>query len=155
MYCSKCGIELKENSYFCSSCGFSLQKKDLKDENKSIIEQFIGVLKLSLKWSGRFSRRQYVTFWVGFAIFNFFIALLIILTGLDVWLDSTEWAGIVALTWMAIMAIFSYSAAIRRFHDLDLSGWYVLFMFIPIVYLIVFVKLMVEKGKEAGETRWG
>ncbi|MCK4797995.1 MAG: tetratricopeptide repeat protein [Spirochaetes bacterium] len=156
IFCQKCGAELKEDpSNFCSYCAFSLQNATIRDEKKGIIGQFFESFKLSLNWSGRFSRRQFAIFYVGFNLINVFIAFLIGLTGFDVWVDSIGWGGIVGLTWVVIFVIFIYSAAIRRFHDLDKSGWYVLLSFIPLVNIIVLIDLLTEKGKEIGETRWG
>lgn len=160
MYCSKCGIESNEDSNFCNSCGFSLQNIEnitVKGENKGVIEQFIEVLKrtLSLDWSGRFSRREFAILWVGVMLVNFFILVVITLSGFDLWLESAELAEIAVILWLIASAIILYSAAIRRFHDLNESGWNVLLLIIPIIYVLTFIYLLVKKGKEIGGTRWG
>ncbi len=160
IYCSKCGIESNEDSNFCNSCGFSLQNIEniaVKGENKGVIEQFIEVFKrtLSSDWSGRFSRREFAILWVGVMLVDFLIMVFIILSGFDLWLESVDLAGIAGILWFITSAIILYSAAIRRFHDLNESGWNVLLLIIPIISFLTFIYLLVKKGKEIGGTRWG
>ncbi len=163
MYCQKCGAELKEDSNFCGSCGFSQQEAIVKEEKKGIIGQFLELFKLSFNWSGRFSRRQFVTYNVGIFFIVFSITLLIVLTGLHVQFGSTVWVDVVLLTLVAIGQISNSIAVIRRLHDLDKSGWYFLLIYIPIVlgvlflifFYVCYIYLLVKKGKEIGETRWG
>lgn len=152
-------IPEKEDANFCGSCGFSQQEAIVKEENKGIIGQFLELFKLSFNWSGRFSRRQFITYNVGIFFIVFFNSLLIVLTGLHVQIGSTEWY--VLLTLAAIGQISNSIAVIRRLHDLDISGWYYLLIHIWIVldvliiFFVCYIYLLVKKGKEIGETRWG
>ena len=50
--------------------------------------------------------------------------------------------------------ILGISAAVRRLHDTDHSGWYLLLLLIPIIGWIWLVVLYVIKGTE-GENRFG
>jgi LPXTG-motif cell wall-anchored protein len=155
MFCQKCGAELKEDSNFCSSCGSSLQNATVREEKTGLIKHFWDLVKLSFKWSGRFSRKEFITLWLGGVLISFLIIVVVILIGFDIWLESVGLDEIVIIMSFLIFAIMNYSAAIRRFHDMDKSGWYVLLMFIPLVWFFVFVYLLFEKGKDAGGTRWG
>lgn len=151
MYCSKCGAELKEDSKFCSSCGFSLQKAIIREEKKGIVGQFIEAVKLSFIWSGRFSRRQFILILFGGILMEFLIGILLWFLGWDEDLIF-KFVDLIVLIFFVVFV----GAAIRRFHDIDKSGWYVLLLFIPLVGFVVFVlDLILEQGKEIGKTRWG
>ncbi len=151
-FCQKCGAELKEDSNFCSSCGFSLQNATVQEEKTGLIKHFWGLVKLSFVWSGRFSRREFATLYLGGALISFFIVVIII--EFNIWLESVVLLGIEIII-MLIWAIMAYNAAIRRFHDMNKSGWHVLLLFIPLINLYFIICLFFEKGKEIGETRWG
>lgn len=158
MYCSKCGSELKEDSIFCSSCGFSLQKEVRTEEKRGLIGQYFDAIMLSLKWSGRFSRRQLAIILIGnfcSSILLFFI-LGILMGSLGIIdLESEPLFIIISFIWYIGIIIINIGANVRRFHDLDKSGWNFLFLIIPIINLFFIWILLVEKGKEIGETRWG
>jgi uncharacterized membrane protein YhaH (DUF805 family) len=50
-------------------------------------------------------------------------------------------------------AIPNWAASVRRLHDTDKSGWWVLISIIPILGLIIFFLLMVDGSK--GKNRFG
>jgi len=124
-----------------------------KEEKKGIIGPFFEILTLSFNWSGRFSRRQFIIQNIGlFFIFGSLSLFLDLTIGSPQHGSSEEvvaWA-LASLFWISISI-----AAIRRFHDIDKSGWYVLLMFIPLVNLLVLAELLFTQGKEIGKTRWG
>lgn len=129
-----------------------------KEEKKGTITQFLELFKLSFNWSGRFSRRQFITYNVGIFFIVLSIILLIMLTGLHVNSGTTEMYGL--LTLAVIGQISNSIAVIRRLHDLDKSGWYYLLMYTPIVlnvlivFYVCYIYLLAKKGKEIGETQW-
>ncbi|MEP7007238.1 MAG: DUF805 domain-containing protein [Sphingomonas bacterium] len=61
--------------------------------------------------------------------------------------------GLVAIGWLAII-IPSLAVQVRRFHDQDLSGWFVLLGFIPYVGGIVIIVFMCLPGTK-GDNRYG
>ena len=46
------------------------------------------------------------------------------------------------------------AVTVRRLHDIDRSGWWVLIVFIPVIGLLVLIYWMVQPGTE-GENRFG
>ena len=116
----------------------------------------IELVKSTTKWDGRFDRRQYVTIFVGMFLISIVIGSL-----LGVAQDATKPGGfmdvslaMVLLVWYIVCFIVGVGAAVRRFHDLDLSGWYVLLLVIPLVGFLTFLYLVFKPSKVV-KTRWG
>lgn len=118
-------------------------------------------LKRYADFQGRSRRLEY---WM-FALFIFLVAIawsivFAILGGLSGYESGTGigtlplvWIVVAVLAYLAIL-IPSIAVQVRRFHDRDMSGWFVLLNFIPYVGgLIVFV-FMVLPGT-VGENRFG
>ncbi len=129
----------------------------MREEKKGVIGQFLELVKLSFKWSGRFSRREYAIIWLGiicsFILFYFVLGILIGLGMND--LESESSMKVIDSVWSIGFIIIIVGAIVRRFHDMDKSGWYVLLLFIPIISLYYFICLFFGIGKEIGKTRWG
>ncbi|MBF9057568.1 DUF805 domain-containing protein [Rhodobacterales bacterium HKCCSP123] len=53
-----------------------------------------------------------------------------------------------------IMIIPSIAVAVRRLHDLDMSGWWYLLVFIPFVGALVLIYFFVQRGT-VGPNRFG
>lgn len=118
-------------------------------------------LKRYADFQGRSRRLEY---WM-FALFIFLVtmawgAVFAVLGGLSGY-ENGGGLGTLAIVW-ALVALVAYLAIlvpsiavqVRRFHDRDMSGWFVLLNFIPYVGgLIVFV-FMVLPGT-VGENRFG
>ena len=54
----------------------------------------------------------------------------------------------------ALMAIPTLAVEVRRFHDLSLSGWYVLLNLIPVLGRLIVLLFMMRKGT-TGPNRFG
>lgn len=52
------------------------------------------------------------------------------------------------------LGVIQWSQIVRRLHDLDSSGWYFVFMFVPILNLVLFCLLFFAKGTR-GENKYG
>ena len=68
--------------------------------------------------------------------------------------DFGFFLGIVLLIALIILAGSIFCLAIRRLHDLDKSGWWVLLSFVPIINFVLGLYLMFKKGME-GNNRFG
>lgn len=131
-----------------------------------MIEQFIELVKSTTKWSGRFDRRQYVIVFFGInlmgMVIEFSMVVSIYLVTMYVvkpggFMDLLFFVGamVLMMVWLVVAVIVSVGAGVRRFHDLDLSGWHFLLLLIPLINFLTFLYLVFESGKEVGETRWG
>jgi len=61
-----------------------------------------------------------------------------------------------ALIYLYTLAVFmpSLGVAVRRLHDIDRSGWWVLISLVPIIGPIILIVLAATKGT-SGENRFG
>ena len=48
-----------------------------------------------------------------------------------------------------VMAVLGWILSIRRFHDIDASGWWSLTLIVPLVNLITFLVLLFKRGDES------
>jgi|LGVF01.1.fsa_nt_gb uncharacterized membrane protein YhaH (DUF805 family) len=120
-------------------------------------EQFIELVKSSTKWSGRFNRQQFATVYFGMFLIGIVAVFLMAVAPVSVEPDGFMdlLLAMLFLAWYAVFIIVGVGAEIRRFHDLDLSGWHILLLIIPVVNFLIFLYLVFGPGKEVGETRWG
>jgi len=120
------------------------------------MEWMLMPLKRYADFSGRSQRKEYWMFFLGYMIVLVVLALLAGATGgLD---DSGSGVGVIFLGILVlfVLAILipSLAVQVRRFHDQDKSGWFVLLGFIPYVGgLIVLVFMCLEGTK--GPNRFG
>ena len=104
---------------------------------KDILHWYFGVWRNYAVFSGRVGREE---FW-SFVLVSLVVFLLSLLLSL----------GIIYIIAVIIPTI---AVAVRRLHDTDRSGWWILLSFIPIVGWIIVGVRLVEKGN-AGENRFG
>jgi len=106
---------------------------------------YIEVLKKYAVFSGRASRTEY---WM-FFLFNIIIAfVLAIIEGL---IGSP---GVVGLLYGLAVLIPGIAVAVRRLHDTDRTGWWLLIGFVPLVGLIVLIVFLVLPSME-GDNQYG
>jgi len=100
-------------------------------------------------FSGRAARSEY-WFWTLFLFLVYIVAEII-----DVALISAG-SGIAVVTLLAILALAlpSIAVTVRRLHDLDRSGWWILLGFIPLVGGIILLIWYCSKGSD-GSNQYG
>lgn len=118
-------------------------------------------LKRYADFQGRSRRLEY---WM-FALFIFLVAIawgvvFAVLGGLSGYESgtgigtlATVWIFVAGVAYLAIL-VPSIAVQVRRFHDRDMSGWFVLLNFIPYVGGLVVFVFMVLPGT-VGENRFG
>jgi len=106
---------------------------------------FVAVLKKYAVFSGRARRKEY---WM-FTLIYILIAVVVGL--LDGMLGS---AGILGGVLGLALLVPSIAVTVRRLHDTDRSGWWVLIAFVPFVGWLVLLVFMVLAGTP-GSNQYG
>jgi uncharacterized membrane protein YhaH (DUF805 family) len=99
-----------------------------------------------VNFSGRAPRSEY-WYWTLFAILLVLAAFLI-----DVSIGREQ--GILTVIAELIIALPGLAVSVRRLHDLDKSGWFVLLAFVPLVGSIILLIWFCMRGT-AGSNRFG
>lgn len=106
---------------------------------------YLDVLKKYAVFSGRARRKEY---WM-FCLFNLIIGFVIGFIG--AFIDGN---GIIALAYNLAILLPSIAVSVRRLHDTDRSGWWMLIGLIPIVGPLVLIFFMIQEGT-ASANRFG
>ncbi|MHC4458274.1 MAG: DUF805 domain-containing protein [Planctomycetota bacterium] len=106
---------------------------------------YLEVLKKYAVFSGRARRKEY---WM-FFLFNIIIAFVL---GLIEGLVGSQ--GIVAMLYFLAVLIPGIAVSVRRLHDTDRSGWWLLIGLIPLIGAIVLLVFLVQDSKP-GENQYG
>jgi len=109
---------------------------------------YFAVLKKYAEFSGRAQRMEY---WM-FVLFNTLILIALgIIEG-----AAGAGAGMGPLSLLYSLAVFlpGIAVSVRRLHDTDRSGWWVLISLVPIIGLIAIIILMALDGTP-GDNRFG
>lgn len=112
---------------------------------------YLDVIKKYAVFSGRARRKEY---WM-FFLFNMLFAFTtgIIDRALGISFDGTWYGPFYTLYALAVL-IPSLAVAVRRLHDVNKSGWYLLINLIPIIgWIIVLIKLCTDSTP--GENPYG
>ena len=113
---------------------------------------FLMALKNYVGFSGRSRRSEYWSFTL------FYLVLAIVLSVLDgiVFGGSVDGKGTPVLSGLFMLAMLlpSIAVGIRRLHDTDRSGWWLLIGLVPLVGFIVLIVFFVQDSKP-GDNRFG
>lgn len=112
-----------------------IQGKQKGDE----MNWYMAVLKKYAEFNGRARRKEY---WM-FALMNFLITILIGIVG--ALLGKTGGLISVSLTSLYSLFIFipSIAVTVRRLHDTNKSGWWILISFVPFIGALVLLIFMI------------
>jgi uncharacterized membrane protein YhaH (DUF805 family) len=107
------------------------------------VNSFIECMKRYAVFSGRTSRKVYWSF--------FFVYLLIsiVASALDAIIgkfDMKSGVGPISGIFYLVTFLPSLGAAIRRLHDTNRRGWWVLVLVVPLIGLIVYIVLLARAG---------
>ncbi|HDQ44610.1 MAG TPA: DUF805 domain-containing protein [bacterium] len=113
---------------------------------------YIGVLKKYTVFTGRARRKEY---WM-FFLFNFIISFVLSYVDRAAGLAGTAMGGVGVLGGLYALFILipGIAVSVRRLHDTDRSGWWLLIAFIPVAGAIVLLVFMVLEGQK-GNNRYG
>ena len=106
---------------------------------------YLAVLKKYAVFTGRASRTEY---WM-FFLFNLIIAIAIgIIEGL------VGSPGVIGMIYSLAVLIPGIAVGVRRLHDTDRTGWWLLISLVPLIGLIVLIVFFVQASTE-GENQYG
>jgi uncharacterized membrane protein YhaH (DUF805 family) len=111
----------------------------------------IAVKQKYADFSGRARRSEYWYFLL------FYMLILIALSVVDVvlgWFSSDAGVGVLSGIYTLALLIPSLSVSVRRLHDTDRSGWWLLIGLLPLIGGIVLLVFFVQDS-QAGANRFG
>jgi len=112
---------------------------------------YIAVLKKYVVFSGRAGRPE---FW-WFFLFNLIVSIVLVTIDLQLGLLVAGGAGGMLSTVYSLATLLpSLGVSVRRLHDTDRSGWWLLIGLVPLIGLIVLLVFFIMAGTP-GENRHG
>ena len=145
MKCPYCKEDIQQDAIKCKHCGSSLTNSNNTTE-KLELKDFL------FSFQGRITRSSY---WLKYFLPYFGISMLTVI--LDVILGTyNEASGIGALSGIFLLiAIWpSIAVGVKRCHDRNRSGWFLLLSLIPFVNIWVIIELGFLKGTN-GSNQYG
>jgi uncharacterized membrane protein YhaH (DUF805 family) len=112
---------------------------------------YIGVLQQYAVFNGRATRSEY---WY-FVLFNLLITIgLSIIDSLTGSFSLETGIGILGGIYALAVLIPSIAVAVRRLHDANRTGWWLLISFIPLIGLIVLI-IFLTTDSQTGSNQYG
>lgn len=112
---------------------------------------FLIALKKYATFSGR-SRRSEFWYFVLFYLIIYFV--LAVVDGFTGTFDAKSGMGLLSALFALALIIPNLSVTVRRLHDTNRSGWWVLLSFVPLIGQIALLVFLAQNG-HAGENRFG
>lgn len=113
----------------------------LRDEYKKVMELNLNYFK----FEGRASRKQY---WM-FLLFCFLFVAIINILGMFIPLNALF--SFIILVFGFVTLLPTISLAVRRLHDIDLSGWWAVFALIPYIGWLILIPLSIKGDTKANK----
>ena len=114
------------------------------------MNQFLDVFKKTFVFSGRSRRKEYWLFALDVFIISVVLTIIEMMAGLEIAPD----VGLLSTIFSLIIFIPSLSVAVRRFHDIGRSGWWLLLVLIPVLgWIALFVFTLLDS--QSGSNEYG
>jgi uncharacterized membrane protein YhaH (DUF805 family) len=117
------------------------------------MQYYINAIKNYAICSGRARRKEYWMFVLFNVIFSFIASLIDKFAGLNIMVDGGS-IGIISLIYSLFILIPSLSLMVRRLHDTDMAGGWILIGLIPMIGWILLIVFYCTAGT-IGENRFG
>lgn len=112
---------------------------------------YFEVLKKYAVFGGRARRKEY---WY-FALFNIIVSIILgVIDGVTGSFSPEAGIGLLGGIYSLAVLIPAIAVSVRRLHDTDRSGWWLLIALIPIIGAIVLLVFMVQDSKP-GQNQFG
>lgn len=108
---------------------------------------FLAVLRQYATFKGRARRKEY---WMFVLCYVALYLALIIVDGLTGTFDMGTERGLLSGLFLVATLLPSVAVAVRRLHDTDRSGWWLLLSLVPIVGQIGLLYFLIQEGDEGG-----
>lgn len=114
------------------------------------MDWYLKVLKNYVGFAGRARRKEY---WM-FTLFSLIVAVVLaIIDGMGGFMTESG-MGMLGLLYSLAVLLPSIAVSVRRLHDIDKSGWWLLLILIPLIGAIVLLVFAVMEGTR-GDNRFG
>jgi uncharacterized membrane protein YhaH (DUF805 family) len=118
---------------------------------ENIKRYFIDTLKNKYAdFNGKATRSEYwyyVLFYILFSIALAFVDTLVLNPMLGMTTQEASQGGMLQMIFSLGLLIPSIAIAVRRFHDISMSGWWILIGLIPILGFLALIYFFVQKSK--------
>jgi uncharacterized membrane protein YhaH (DUF805 family) len=122
-----------------------------RETEENEMNWYLDALKKYAVFGGRARRKEY---WY-FALFNLIITFLFgIIDGVTGSFSTEAGIGLLGGIYMLAVLIPAIAVSVRRLHDTDRSGWWLLIGLIPLIGFIVLLVFMVQDSKP-GQNQFG
>ncbi len=112
---------------------------------------YLEVLKKYAVFNGRARRKEY---WY-FFLFNIIISIVLaVIDGVTGSFSPEAGMGLLGGIYMLAVLIPGIAVSVRRLHDTERSGWWILIGLIPLIGAIVLIVFMVQDSKP-GQNQYG
>lgn len=111
------------------------------------MDWYLNVLKKYAVFSGRAQRKEY---WF-FVLFNVIIAFVLGIIDGIAGLTGAGGFGLLGTLYSLAVLVPSLAVSVRRLHDTDRSGWWLLVGLVPILGAIVLLVFFVQDSKPANQ----
>jgi uncharacterized membrane protein YhaH (DUF805 family) len=112
---------------------------------------FLLALKKYAMFSGRSQRAEY---WYFTLFYTLIVLALSFVDGLTGAFSEAYGVGLLSGLFMLAMLLPSLAVTVRRLHDTDRTGWWVLILLAPLIGVIVLIVFLVLDGT-SGDNRYG
>ena len=111
---------------------------------------YFEVLKKYFRFRGRASREEY---WY-FTLFHVMITAILTLVDLFLLGSSERGIGLLSLAYTILVFLPGITVSVRRLHDTNRSGWWLLISFIPLLGALLLLYWYIGEGTP-GENQYG
>ena len=159
MDCAACGKDTPDDSRFCGTCGVSLSVSTASGIGTAAsglprvsFPQAVSLgFKNYFKFSGRATRAEY-WWWILFTVLSAIgLAVVDTITGT---MGMFGDAGLLGFLFELAIIVPSFALGVRRLHDINRTGWWLLLWFVLLIGWIVLILWAIERG-DKGANKYG
>lgn len=113
------------------------------------MNHYINVLKKYATFSGRATRSEYWYFVLIYSIIYTILMCIDLAVGTfsQELMDKGTFLGFLSTAYSLVLFLPSLAVTVRRLHDINKSGWWVLFILVPIIGFILLVVYLCTNSK--------